>query len=92
MTSVREHLNRVWNDNDPLDYFAQHGDEVFEALEAEKNAVDRWGTLKNVLVSMSSRTELISDKDTYYTCDQQWGFDEALSRVENIIERLENEK
>ena len=49
----------------------------------------KWNTLKNVLLIMSSRTELISDKDTYYTCDQQWGFDEALSRIENIIEKLE---
>jgi hypothetical protein len=39
---------------------------------------------------MSSRTELISDKDIHYTCcDQQWGFNEALSRVESIMEKLE---
>jgi hypothetical protein len=49
---------------------------------------EKWNTLKNVLLSMSSRTELISDKDIYYTCDQQWGFDEALSRVESIMEKL----
>jgi hypothetical protein len=40
---------------------------------------------------MSSRTELISDKDIYYTCDQQWGFDKALSCVESIMEKLEGE-
>jgi hypothetical protein len=50
---------------------------------------EKWNTLKNVLLSMSSRTELIRHKDIYYTCDQQWGFDEALSRVESIMEKLE---
>jgi hypothetical protein len=50
---------------------------------------ERWNTLKNLLLSMTSRTELISDKDTYYTCDQQWGFDEALSRIESIMEKME---
>lgn len=49
---------------------------------------DRWNTLENVLLSMSSRTELIGDKDTHYTCDQRWGFDEALSRVESIMEKM----
>jgi hypothetical protein len=49
----------------------------------------RWNTLKNVLLSMSSGTELISDKDTHYTGDQRWGFNEALSRVESIMEKLE---
>ena len=93
MTSLAwEHLNRVWKDNDPLGYLAQHGGEIFEALEAEKKATDKWNTLKNTIMAMSSSNELIAapDGDTYYSCDQKWGFDECLIRIENIIKRLEN--
>jgi hypothetical protein len=69
--------------------------EDFVTIDAKSNedVIDellwRWNTLKNVIITMSAKTELISDEDPYYTCDQRWGFDEALSRVENIIEKLE---
>jgi ribosome assembly protein YihI (activator of Der GTPase) len=46
----------------------------------------RWEELKNKISVMTSRTELTED---YFTGDQRWGFDEALSRIENIMEKLE---
>ena len=49
----------------------------------------KWNTLKNVIMAMTSRTELVED---HFTGDQRWGFDECLSKIESIIERMEKEQ
>ena len=81
-------LYNIFIDEDPLFYMKVHADEITKALKDEDDNV-KWNTLKNVIMAMTSRTELVED---HFTGDQRWGFDEALSRVENIIEKMEKEQ
>jgi len=47
---------------------------------------EKWSTLKNVITAMSARAYLTEE---YNTGDYRAGFDDALSRVEDIIKKLE---
>lgn len=60
---------------------------IKEILRLEK----RWEELKRTLSTTNSKDVLFDIPDnTYFTCDQRWGFDDALNWVEMKMKELES--
>lgn len=54
---------------------------------------NRWEELKTIIISSNSEDVLIDgpNSNPYYTCDQRWGFEEALRWIEEQM-KLPEEK
>ena len=51
---------------------------------------DRWKELKRILSTTNSKEVLIDiPNNTYFTCDQRWGWDDAINWVEMKMKELE---
>jgi hypothetical protein len=63
-----------------------------KAIKEIRRLENRWEELKR-LVSTSNSEDVLIDgpnhDNPYFTCDQRWGFDDALNWVEMKMEELE---